>query len=143
MFLRRIVNVAAAGLAVTAGCVLQSAPAMASWSECSNGYICLWGNRDYSGAPWFEKNSTGNYNTGYWDNDETSSVANRSSVSSVNLYNNTNIDSSAGVVCLPREYAAHDLNETSPEFDDRISSVKIYSGACLANISRIGYKKLS
>lgn len=142
MRFRRIIVVIAGSVAVGAS-AFHATPAVASWSECSNGYACLWGNRNYSDAPWFEKKATGNYNTGYWDNDETSSVANRSAVSSVNLYNHTNTDSSGGVVCLPREYAARDLNETSPEFDDRISSVKIYSGACLSNISQIGYKKLS
>jgi hypothetical protein len=47
------------------------------------------------------------------------------------------------MVCLPREYAAADLNETTPEFDGRISSLKIFTGACSSTVSKIGYKKLS
>lgn len=130
-------------LAVVGAVGATAAPAEATWGQCSNNYICLWGNNSYSGAPWFEKKANGSYNTGYWDNDETSSVANRSSTSSVYLYNDTNTSSSHGAVCLPREYAAADLNETSPEFDDRISSLKIFSGACSSSVSAIGYKKLS
>jgi hypothetical protein len=62
-----------------------ASPASATWSQCSNDYICLWGNNTYKGDPWFEKKANGNYNSGYWNNDETSSVANRSDTSSVYL----------------------------------------------------------
>lgn len=137
-------RIAAVALTLAAGAVaLPAAPAHARWSDCGNDYLCLWGNNTYSGAPWFEKKANGDYNTGYWNNDETSSVANRSGVSSAYLYNDTNQSATHGVVCLPREYSAYDLNETDPEFDDRISSIRIASGACNSNISRIGYEKYS
>lgn len=130
-------------LVVVAGVTITAVPASATWGECSSGSLCLWGNRDYSGAPWFEKNANGSYNTGWSNNDETSSVANRSGSSSIYLYNDTNTSSSHGVVCLPRGYSAPDLNEVNPEFDDRISSMKIFSGACASTVTSIGSPRSS
>ena len=46
--------------------------------DCVAGYVCLWGNRDWSGPPAVIQKSTGTFGTGYWNNDETSSVRNRS-----------------------------------------------------------------
>lgn len=123
--------------------VIALPAANASWSECNSSYVCLWGNNTYSGSPWWEERATGNYNTGFWDNDETSSVANRSTVVSAYLFNDTNTDPTHGVVCLPRGYSAADLNNTTPEFDDRISSMRLSTGACAAEISKIGYPKSS
>ncbi|WP_272954604.1 peptidase inhibitor family I36 protein [Kribbella sandramycini] len=130
-------------LILAGGAVAGVLPASASWGECSSGYLCLWGNRNYSGGPWFEKNANGSYNTGWSNNDETSSVANRSGSSSMYLYNDTNQSSEHGVVCLPRGYSAPDLNETNPEFDDRISSLRIFSGACASSVTAIGSPRSS
>ena len=133
----------AAGVAVAGAVVATASPANAAWSACSNGYICLWGHDTYNGDPWFERSGTGDYNTGFWNNDETSSVANRSGVSSAYLYDDTNQSPTHGIVCLPREHSARDLAETNPSFNDRISSIRIASGACNSAISRIGYEKYS
>ena len=133
------------GLSLATAAALSStaAPAGAAWGDCSNGYLCAWGHDTYNGDPWFEQSAPGNYNTGWFNNDETSSVANRSGSNSAYLYDDTNTSATHGVVCLPREYSARDLAETSPSFNDRISSLRIASGACATGISQVGYKKLS
>lgn len=98
---RKLLLVAAVGAFALGLPVMSAAPVQAAWKDCGNGYVCLWGNNTYSGDPWFEKSATGGYNTGYWDNDETSSVANRSGVSSAYLYDDTNQSATHGwVACL-------------------------------------------
>ncbi|MGL5823352.1 MAG: peptidase inhibitor family I36 protein [Nocardioides sp.] len=107
-----------------------SSPASAAGSDCSINYVCLWGNRNFSGGPWFERAGLGRYNTGFFNNDETSSVWNKKANASTLLYDNTNQDSSGGVVCLPRNYRSRDLNDETPEFDGRISSLWIRTEFC-------------
>ncbi|MFI7545066.1 hypothetical protein [Actinoplanes sp. NPDC049599] len=43
---------------------------------------------------------------------------------------------------MPRQYASRDLNGETPEFDDRISSLKITSAYC-GDISAIGSRRTS
>lgn len=133
-------------LAATLGAIATAGPASAAASSCSVNYVCLWGNRSWSGSPWFEKATIGKHNTGWSNNDETSSAWNRKNNMSTLLYDDTNQDSSGGVVCLPRNYASRDLNDEQPEFDDRISSIWIrseYCGHWDGTIDPIGSKKTS
>lgn len=135
---------ATVGFATASVVLLPTPSASADAGKCSISYACLWGNRSYSGDPWWEEKRLDKYNTGYWNNDETSSIWNRTSTASLLLYDKTNQDSSGGVVCVGRGYASRDLNEESPEFDDRISSMWLRSGYCSReydSIDSIGYPK--
>jgi hypothetical protein len=63
-------------------------------------------------------------------------VANRSWT--VYLDDDTNTGATHGVVCVARNHSAADLNETSPEFADRIFSLRISAGSCTGRISTVG-----
>lgn len=131
------VGVLASGFAVSA-----SAPAQAAWGDCNSNYMCLWGNTNWNGNPWWEKRSNGDYSTGYWNNDETSSVANRSSTASLMVYARENQKTDEGVACVPRNYADRDIHRYG--WGDRISSMRIILGACPENgVDYLGTRKTS
>lgn len=133
-----------AGLGVViGGMVATTAPASAAWGDCSLSYLCLWGGSNYPGAPWFEQKNLGNYNTGWLNNDESSSAANRSSISSFMLYDKTGGASDGGVACVPRNYSSKNLHDEDPGWGDRISSMKIVNGACPDGVDYIGGYKTS
>jgi hypothetical protein len=133
---RSLVRSAIAVTGVVAGVMTWAAPASATWYSCSVSYACLWSNAKYDGGPWFEEKNLGRYNTGWVHNDVTSSVANRSGHNSLNLYNNTNTGTGDGVACVPRNYSAPDLKDYG--WGDRISSVRIFTGACPDGVKYIG-----
>ncbi len=132
-----------AGVSVTLAAfgmsVLVAPPALAAASDCNSGYACLWGNRDYSGGPWRQENDLGLHNTGWWDNDETSSVWNRRSEGALWLYNDTNGGTSNGVWCVPRGYAVPNLDRYNA--DDRISSFRLTVSGCPSGVNTIGSNK--
>lgn len=130
-------------VATVASLSISATPAQAAWSACSSGYVCAWGHDTYNGDPWFEQSRADNYNTGWSNNDETSSVANRSGSNSAYLYDDTDTSATHGVVCVSRNYSVRDLAETTPSFNDRVSSIRIASGACATGISRVGSERTS
>ncbi|WP_328988844.1 peptidase inhibitor family I36 protein [Kribbella sp. NBC_01245] len=118
---------------------LKSTFGPASASQCNSGYACLWGNRDWSGGPWRQENDPGLYNTGYWNNDETSSVWNRQTNYRLWLYNRENGSTTEGVVCVPKMYGVKNLDDYN--FDDRVSSFRLDIGSCPSGTTTIGSYK--
>ncbi|GAA0617000.1 peptidase inhibitor family I36 protein [Kribbella sandramycini] len=137
----KIVKLTAGLGLVVGGMVATTVPASAAWGECSISYLCLWGNSNWDGGPWFEKKELGKYNTGWSNNDESSSAANRSGVASFMLYDKTNSQSDGGVACLPRNYSSRRLGDEG--WGDRISSMRIQSGACPDDVDYVGSPKTS
>lgn len=139
---RLLASLAGIGI-LSSGLVLAApTPAKASWGDCNSNYMCLWGGTNWNGGPWWEKRSTGSYSTGYWDNDETSSVANRSSTSSLMVFAREDQKTDEGVACVPRNYSDRDIHRYG--WGDRISSMRISAGACPENgVDYLGSRKLS
>lgn len=102
-------------------------------SDCASGYVCLWGNRDWKGSPAIIKKDAGLYGTGWYNNDETSSVRNRSGYVAF-FYENANGGGTRK--CLPSGYAQRNLD--TDDFDDTISSFRLANGSCPSS-EIIGY----
>lgn len=116
---------------------LSAAPASADRTDCGSSYLCLWGGSNYSGDPWFEATSTGNYSTGYWNNDESSSVANRSTTKSFYLYAASDQSSREGQACVPRRYSEPRMGDWG--WGDRVSSMKVTTAFCPEGLGATNY----
>jgi hypothetical protein len=136
MKVKRIGAVGLAMASVITTIVVLAQPASAAASDCRSGYACLWINRDYSGGPYRQEDDLGLHGTGFWENDETSSVWNRRSGGAMYLYGNSNGSQSEGVLCVPKGYAVSNL--ANYHFDDKISSYRLTTQTCGSGVDTGG-----
>ncbi|KAB2810588.1 hypothetical protein F9L07_01060 [Pimelobacter simplex] len=127
-------HLVSAAVMMTAVTTLVAAPASAAIDQCNSGQMCFWHNTSYEG-PFFKLTASDDDLGG--NSDEAHSLYNRTGYNWI-VYDDKNFSTGDRRFCVPKDVRVSNLASDAYKFGDKISSAKKLSGACPAEIPKMG-----